>query len=115
MAETTRIFSPQRSQSSGSTFHTLALVRAHSPAARRAQLRLGSNDSVVVWLNGKKVHDNNILRTARIDEDVVDVELEAGENELLVKVCQTALDWGFYFRITDREGRALEDLRYGRE
>jgi len=89
-----------------------ALTYVNSPSARSVQLRVGSNDSIVVFLNGKRVHDNKALRQARVDEDIVPVELRKGRNTFLLKIGQTGLNWGFYFRITSASGDRLTDLRF---
>ncbi len=89
-----------------------ALTYVDSPSTRRVQLRLGSNDSVVVFLNGKRVHDHKVARVARVDEDIVPVELWKGRNALLLKIGQTGRDWGFYLRITSTTGDRLDDLRF---
>ena len=85
-----------------------------SPETREVQLRVGSDDDVKVWLNGKEVLSRNIARAAKPDQDIVSVTLNEGENQLLVKVCNREMDWGFYLRFTDSNGKALEDLEYGR-
>lgn len=89
-----------------------ALTYVTSPVARDVQLRLGSNDSVVVFLNGSKVHDNKASRRLSIDADIVPARLEAGRNTVLLKVCQSKLNWGFAFRITSLDGKPVEGLRY---
>jgi len=91
------------------------LTYVDSPTARRVQLRVGSNDSVAIFLNGKKVHDHQIDRQALVDQDVVPVDLQAGRNTILIKIGQTGFAWGFFFRITDMNGDRLTDLRFGLE
>jgi GNAT superfamily N-acetyltransferase len=78
-----------------------------------ALLRIGSCDGIKVWLNGEQVWSNNKNRKAKIDEDIVPVQLSAGRNELLLKmVNHEANDWGFYCRITDSNGKQIPDLVY---
>jgi hypothetical protein len=85
-----------------------------SPETREVQLRVGSDDDVKAWLNGKEVLSRNVARAASPDQDIVSVTLNEGENQLLVKVCNQEMGWGFYLRFTDSNGKALEDLEYGR-
>jgi hypothetical protein len=85
-----------------------------SPDTREAQLRVGSDDGIKVWLNGKEALNRNIARAASPDQNIVSVTLNEGENQLLVKVCNQEMAWGFYLRFTDSNGKALEDLEYGR-
>jgi tetratricopeptide (TPR) repeat protein len=89
-----------------------AFARVHSAQETQAQLRVGSDDDVKVWLNGKEVLSRNVGRTAVIDQDIVPVNLKEGTNEILLKVCNRTVGWGFHLRITDSQGRPLEGLKY---
>ncbi len=40
--------------------------------------------------------------------------LKAGPNSILVKVCEEKEGWGFYLRITDKNGHAFDDLKINR-
>lgn len=62
------------------------------------ELSLGSDDSIVVWLNGKKVHENKVLRGVAPDQEKVKVDLKTGENQLLFKIANGSGGYGFYFR-----------------
>ncbi len=57
-----------------------------SPKEMTLPVSLGSDDSIAIWLNGKKVLENNALRAAEADQDEVDLKLQAGKNQLLVRV-----------------------------
>jgi putative membrane-bound dehydrogenase-like protein len=59
-----------------------------SPVEQPAQLVLGSNDGVKVWLNGRVVLDNDASRSLRYGDDTVDLKLARGPNVLLVKLRQ---------------------------
>jgi len=89
-----------------------ALCYVESPEEMNVQLRVGSNDSVVVWLAGKKVWDNKVDRTARLDDDIVPVTLPKGVVPVLLKIGQTGVNWGFYFRITDHNGNRVPQLKF---
>ena len=71
-------------------------------------LKIGSDDGVVCWLNGERVHANNASRPVRVDEDAAEAKLKAGTNTILLKILQGAGGWGFCLRITDTDGRPLE-------
>ena len=90
--------------------YALCYVTAVQPT--RAQLRTGSNDSLAVWLGAQKVLDRKVLRGANMDDDIVEVTIPAGTTPILVKVCQTLREWGFYLRVTDAEGQPLSGLRF---
>ncbi len=81
-----------------------------APDEREAQIRLGSNDQAKVWLNGEEVFTYSESRSATIDQNVVPVTLKAGENSILVKICDEMGFWGFYLRLTDADGKLFADL-----
>ena len=54
--------------------------------ARPIVLRVGSDDGVGVWLNGKSVHRNKVARPLEPDVDVVTLPVTAGQNSLLLKI-----------------------------
>ncbi|MCC6489852.1 MAG: DUF4838 domain-containing protein [Candidatus Hydrogenedentes bacterium] len=64
-------------------------------------LRVGSNDSVKVFLNGGEVWNNKAGRVAGVDNDLVPVLLPEGTSCILLKIGQTRAGWGFFFRITE--------------
>jgi hypothetical protein len=64
---------------------------------------LGSNDGIKVFLNGEKVFEKHELRFVKIDEDVLILPLNAGENRLLLKIDQGRGNWGFAFRLMDSQ------------
>jgi CubicO group peptidase (beta-lactamase class C family) len=61
-------------------------------------LGVGSDDAVKVWLNGKLVHENWVMRALKSDEDIVKLELHPGKNQILLKVLNGQGDWGFSCR-----------------
>ncbi|UCE18032.1 MAG: tetratricopeptide repeat protein [Gemmatimonadota bacterium] len=82
------------------------------PTARQAQLRIGTNEATKVWLNEQEVWVRNLRRDAFFDSDIVPVELAAGTNTILIKVCQIVDAWGFYFRVTDPQGNPFDDITF---
>ncbi len=56
------------------------------PQAQALDLRLGSDDAVRVWLNGKAVFGNKAQRGLVADSDTVKLALNAGENRLIVRI-----------------------------
>jgi len=67
-----------------------------SPEAVTLPLSLGSDDQLTVWLNGKRLLAENVIRAASPDQNRVDLELKAGKNQLLLKVGNAAGDWSVY-------------------
>ena len=89
-----------------------AWVTITSPDERKAQLRFDSDDQGKVWLNEKKMYAHRRRnRGAVIDRRTIPVTLKAGENSILVKVCNETSNWGFYLRITDTDGKPFDDLK----
>lgn len=84
-----------------------AFISIVAQAATPAELRMGSDDDARVFLNGDLVHSFDGARTAWEAQDTIPVRLGAGENSLLVKVCNRDSDWRFNLRITDPAGRSL--------
>ncbi len=63
-----------------------AFTKVSRPKAGKALLLVGSEDGIRVWLNGKTVLAKDAIRSLTPDEDQVEVDMNAGENALLVKV-----------------------------
>ena len=51
-----------------------------SETAGDAEVLLGSDDGVAVWINGERVHSNYIDRSLSLDEDDFEVDLRANVN-----------------------------------
>ena len=81
-----------------------AMGYLHAERDMDVQIRVGSNDTLKMWLGGELVWTYDDERGAVVDDDVVPVQVKAGKTPVLLKVSQTGNDWGFYFRITDMEG-----------
>lgn len=92
-----------------------ALTYIYSPKERVVMFKVGADDTVKIWLNDQVVIEQDIYRKAVIDQEVVPVWLGEGWNKILVKICEKEESWGFNFRITDLEGKPIEDLKYTTE
>ena len=62
-------------------------------------MRVGSDDSIKVWLNREVVHNYPINRGASDFQDSFKVNLKKGDNFLLVKVSEGAGDWSMFVGI----------------
>ena len=82
-------------------------VYVFSQEQRVAQMLLGSDDGVRVWLNGELVHTNPAYRGAYPDQDQVSVMLKKGWNTLLIKILQGSGGWGYYARFVDPRDQIL--------
>ena len=90
--------------------YTFATI--HSPEEREVEFRFDSDDQGKIWVNGIDVFTHTKTFTAEIDNFKFPVKLNAGLNSVLVKVCQETGGWGFYLRITDKDGNTYDDLDF---
>jgi len=67
----------------------------------KALLTIGSDGAIKVWLNGKLVHRNTLFRATEIDQDLIEVNLNQGDNYLLIKTVQSAWGRSFTARVTE--------------
>ncbi|REK05996.1 MAG: hypothetical protein DWQ37_23010 [Planctomycetota bacterium] len=91
-----------------------ALAEFISDEARPIELRVGSENAVKVWLNGKLLTSAEAYHAnSAIDQYIGRGELKAGKNLILVKVCQDeqtvdwAQNWTFQLRVCDELGAAV--------
>jgi len=94
------------------TSYALITLKA-TKAQRGVIMGVNSDDSIKVWLNGEVVHTNAVNRgrgNANTFQDTFEVDLERGNNLLMVKVSERGGGWGMYvgidaeFAITSRPG-----------
>lgn len=81
-----------------------------SDAARQAQVLLGSDDGMKLWVNGELVHTWHGARGVKRDEDKVGIRLQRGMNRLLFKVDQGSGGWGLAARLVGVDGEPLSGL-----
>ncbi len=77
-----------------------------SPDARDLSLSLGSDDGIVVFLNGNQVHEHRIDRGVAPNQEAVTLHLQPGRNTLVCKVVNTGGPGGFFHR-ADRAARCM--------
>ena len=63
-----------------------SFFRFDTPTAQRMQLLIGSEDGVKVWQNGRLVFENDVVRPLIQLDDVIPLDLQAGGNDVLVRV-----------------------------
>ena len=85
------------------TAYLITYIR--SERTRLADLYVGSDDAIAVWLNGEFVHANPVERSGEPDQDWIEgVELRRGRNILMLKVAETSGDWTAFARFDDASG-----------
>lgn len=77
-------------------------------SAQEQLFGIGSDDGVKVWLNGKLIHSNRVLRGADQATDEVKASLVAGENNLVIKIINQGGPDGLRFNYGTAVDRALE-------
>ena len=79
----------------------------HAPTARLMTLSLGSDDAIKVWLNAQLVLDKDVLRGVAPDQEELTIQLDPGENALLMKIVNYAGGYGFYFDVRKDDSATL--------
>jgi hypothetical protein len=78
-----------------------------------AEMRGAADDNFTVWVNGAKVFAFEEWRNGvRHDRHRFPVELKAGKNTVLVKICQSMApnpepNWEFFLRVVDATGKGI--------
>ena len=76
-----------------------AYIELNATAKKGVTARVGSDDCIVVWLNGEIVHRNAVDRGAGGFQDTFKVDLVDGINRLLVKVGEAGGGWSMFVGI----------------
>lgn len=64
-----------------------------APAALTLPLSLGSDDGLAVWLNGEKILEEDVIRSAAPDQNHAVLKLKPGKNRLLLKITNGGGEW----------------------
>jgi hypothetical protein len=81
-------------------YSSYALINIVSDMDRsNLTMRVGSDDSIKIWINGYVVHNNPTIRGTDDFQDEFKIDLEMGDNLLLVKVSEQAGGWGMFIGI----------------
>jgi outer membrane protein assembly factor BamB len=96
----------------GAVAYAFAILE--SPSGGAAELRVGTNNAVKIFLNGREVFFRNEYHHGmKMDQYPARVELKKGRNEVLLKVCQNeqkddwAQSWSFRRGCARRWGSAV--------
>lgn len=91
------------------TDHAVAYARTvlHAERAIDGVLAIGSDDGVAVWVNGVRVHSNDVQRGYGSKQDLVPISLRAGDNVLLLKITQAVGGWMFGAHVQTPSGDPL--------
>lgn len=86
---------------SGSELVAYASARFHVERAGRFLLLLGVDDGIRVSVDGKIVLARDASRPLRDDDDLVSLDLAAGDHDILLKLHQRDGAWGFRAKLVD--------------
>ena len=89
-----------------------AYIGVYSSREQAVRFEFGSDEGIKIFHNYKEVYAKRQLRSPRPGADRVLLKLYEGWNHILVKVSQSSGPWGFYFEITDLNGRNISELKY---
>ena len=78
---------------------------------KNLQLKTGSDDQAMVYLNGKQVLKQDQARALGMDQDTTEVTLQKGMNTLVFKVVNEKIDWSGCARFTDKDGKVIRNLK----
>jgi hypothetical protein len=85
----------------GKDLVALAASVVHVPRAGRYLLLLGVDDGVEVRVDGKLVHTRDEARPLRDDDDVVPLDLDAGDHDVVLALHQRDGAWALRARFLD--------------
>ena len=72
-----------------------------SPGPLKLALSLGADDAIKAWVNGVQVLAKKTMGGAKADQHKLDISLQLGRNEILLKIVNAGGPSGFYFRLAD--------------
>lgn len=80
--------------------HTIyGWINVESSKKQKGTGRVGSDDSIKIWINGEVVHRHAVNRGAGDFQDTFNVELNRGSNPMLVKCSEGGGGWSLYVGI----------------
>lgn len=81
--------------------------KLQSPRDQKLTFNFGSDDGIQIWLNGKLIHNNQVLRGLTLDQDKIELSLKQGENDLLVKISNGGSGAAFSYSIGDMRTKTI--------
>jgi WD40 repeat protein/serine/threonine protein kinase len=94
-----------------SVAYAVCYVQSEVPRAGIV-MKVGSDDAAKIFLNGREVYRNEIVRACVPDQDEVQgIELRAGLNVLMFKVLNAAAAWKGCIRFTAAAGQPLKGIQ----
>ncbi len=85
----------------GDNSATYLYREVESSVEQNAQLSLGSDDAIKLWVNGESVLDKFVARGVQPGQEKPEIHLRRGRNTLLMKITNGGGGYGFYFELGD--------------
>ncbi len=78
---------------------------------QRVRFRIGSDDGIKAWIDGKLLYRNPVARPLYEGNDIIDTSdnLAAGTHTLVLKISQGEYNWGFMLNLAQTDGWPLEN------
>lgn len=73
-------------------------------------LMLGTDDGVAVLLDGARIHDRDVARPLREDDDMLPMHLARGRHDIVLRLHQRAGAWTVKARVVGKDLRATGDV-----
>ena len=87
----------------GGEFATVYLATTLTAAAAHdVTIGFGYDDSIVVWINGKELYRHESFQACKANEHRVVAPVNAGENTILLKVCNRGTNFAFQLGLLGR-------------
>jgi len=106
MFDLAKLFSTDKTNAVVYLYHAF-----ESPKALTLPLGFGSDDTLSVFINGKRVHHESHIRAAVADQDTVNIDVKEGKNELLVKIGQVGGEWAVYCNVAGLPSAIPDTIR----
>jgi tetratricopeptide (TPR) repeat protein len=84
-----------------------------SDKEQKVQLRIGTSGSLKAWVNDALVFEEADERNNGIDTYIAEIQLHKGWNRLLIQIGSSDIEeCNFLARITDDDGRLIDDIEF---
>jgi hypothetical protein len=74
------------------------------------KISLGRDDAIKVFLNGKQILAKEVTGGVAADQDKLTLQLNAGSNDLLIKIVNASGPSGFYFSTMAAVSKKIQDI-----
>ena len=91
---------------------TYANVYVVSDSERDLDIRVGSSDAIMLWVNGEIVTYNALPRRVAPDQNISSIHLNQGINSIMLKLANYRNEFSHYVRLTHNGNETAEGLEY---